>query len=91
MMSKTRLRGAVLATAVAVLFAGSIANAAGDSSGAPQVKCLGGNSCKGQSACKTASSGCQGQNACKGKGFVMTASSKECEKDGGKPDKSSTN
>jgi uncharacterized membrane protein len=91
MMSKTRLRGAVLATAVAVLFAGSIANAAGDSSGAPQVKCLGGNSCKGQSACKTTSSGCQGQNACKGKGFVMTASSKECEKDGGKPEKSSTN
>ena len=90
-MSKTRLTGAVLATAVAVLFAGTIANAAGDSSGAPQVKCLGGNSCKGQSACKTASSSCQGQNACKGKGFVMTASSKECEKDGGKPEKSSTN
>jgi hypothetical protein len=91
-MSKTRLTGAVLATAVAMLFAGTIANAAGgDSSGAPQVKCLGGNSCKGQSACKTASSSCQGQNSCKGKGFVMTASIKECQADGGKPEKSSTN
>ena len=90
-MSKTRLTGAVLATAVALLFAGTIANAAGDSSGAPQVKCLGGNSCKGQSACKTASSSCQGQNSCKGKGWVMTASIKECQADGGKAEKSSTN
>jgi len=90
-MSKARLTGAFLATAVAVLFAGTIANAAGDSSGAPQVKCLGGNSCKGQSACKTASSSCQGQNSCKGKGFVMTANIKECKADGGKPEKSSTN
>ena len=90
-MSKTRLTGAVLATAVALMFAGSLANAAGDSGASPQVKCLGGNSCKGQSACKTASSSCQGQNACKGKGFVMTASIKECKANGGKPEKSSAN
>lgn len=90
-MSKRRLTGTVLATAVALLFAGTIANAAGDSNGAPQVKCVGGNSCKGQSACKSASSSCQGQNACKGKGFVMAASVKECQTDGGKPEKSSTN
>ncbi|MBV8134649.1 MAG: hypothetical protein JO121_03265 [Deltaproteobacteria bacterium] len=89
-MSKTRLAGAVLATAVAVLFAGTIANAAGDSSGAPQIKCQGGNSCKGQSACKSASSSCQGQNSCKGKGWVMTASIKECQADGGKPEQPST-
>ena len=89
-MSKTRLAGAVLATAVAVLFAGRIANAAGDSSGAPQIKCQGGNSCKGQSACKSASSSCQGQNSCKGKGWVMTASIKECQADGGKPEQPST-
>ena len=89
-MSKARLTGAFLATAVAVLFAGTFANAAGDSSGAPQVKCLGGNSCKGQSACKSASSSCQGQNACKGKGWVMTASIKECQADGGKAEQPST-
>ena len=71
-MSKSRLTGAVLATAVALMFAGTVANAAGDSSGAPQVKCLGGNACKGQSACKTASSSCQGQNSCKGKGGCRT-------------------
>jgi len=90
-MSKPRLTGAVLATAVALMFAGTVANAAGDSSGAPQVKCLGGNACKGQSACKSASSSCQGQNSCKGKGFVMSASIKECQAAGGKPEKSSTN
>jgi hypothetical protein len=28
------------------------------------------NSCKGQSACKSASNSCKGQNSCKGKGFV---------------------
>ena len=33
------------------------------------VKCGGTNACKGQSACKTASSACKGQNACKGQGF----------------------
>lgn len=35
------------------------------------VKCVGGNTCKGQSACKTATSECKGHNACKGQGFVM--------------------
>ena len=34
-------------------------------------KCVGGNACNGQSACKTASSECKGLNACKGQGFVM--------------------
>ena len=28
------------------------------------------NSCKGQSACKSANNACKGQNSCKGKGFV---------------------
>jgi uncharacterized membrane protein len=91
-MKKTALTGAVLATAVALMLAGSVASAADDSSGsAPQVKCMKGNSCKGQSACKSASNDCKGQNACKGKGFVMTSSIKECKANGGKPQKAPKN
>ena len=43
------------------------------------VDCPGANACKGQSACKTATSACKGQNACKGKGFIKTGSTFECE------------
>ncbi len=89
-MKKTTLAGAVLAAAVAFTFVGTAAMAA-DSDSAPQVKCVGGNSCKGQSACKSAASDCKGQNSCKGKGFVMTSSIKECKTDGGKPQKGPKN
>jgi len=88
-MNKTTLTGAMLATAVALIFAGNVAYAADSSnsgSAASQVKCVGGNSCKGKSACQTAQTGCQGQNACKGKGWVMTPTAKECIAAGGKPD-----
>lgn len=84
-MRKAKITGAMLATAVALVFAGSVVQAA-DSGAASQVKCVGGNSCKGQSACKSASSDCKGQNACKGKGYVMTPSAKECVAAGGKPE-----
>jgi uncharacterized membrane protein len=89
-MKKSKLAGAALATAVALMLAGSAVQAAGDSSSSSQVKCMGGNSCKGQSACKSASNDCQGQNSCKGKGFVMTTSAKECQDKGGKPDTSAS-
>ena len=81
--------GAALATAVALMFLGSAMAADTSSPGAssPQVKCVGGNSCKGQSACKSASNSCQGQNSCKGKGYVMTTSVKECTDKGGHADK----
>ncbi len=61
----------VLASAAAALFiAGAVAPAlAAEEEG--QVKCEGVNSCKGESACKTASSECSGHNSCKGKGFLM--------------------
>jgi len=90
-MSKTKLTGAMLATAVALIFAGNVVYAADspDSTAASsQVKCVGGNACKGQSACQSAQSSCQGQNACKGKGYVMKPSAKECIAAGGKPDTS---
>jgi hypothetical protein len=89
MRKGTRITGAALATAVALMFVG---NAMADSSSpaapaAAKVKCTGGNACKGQSACKSAQSSCQGQNACKGKGFVMTSSVKDCQTAGGKIEK----
>ena len=63
-----------LAATAATIFAVSTFAAAAQA----QVPCTGANACKGQSACKTASSACKGQNACKGQGFVMTGSSIEC-------------
>jgi hypothetical protein len=87
-MTKAKLTGAMLATAVALVFMGSTVQAADSSTSASsQVKCVGGNSCKGQSACKSASSDCKGQNGCKGKGYVMTPSAKDCVAAGGKPDR----
>ena len=57
-----------LAAAAAAMFAlAPISASASDEN----VKCVGGNACNGQSACKTASSECKGLNACKGQGFVM--------------------
>ena len=78
MRKGTRITGAALATAVALMFVGNAMAADSSSAGASsaQVKCVGGNACKGQSACKSASSSCKGQNACKGKGYVMTSSEK---------------
>jgi hypothetical protein len=89
MRKGTRFTGAALATAVALMFVGNAMAADSPTSGAsqPHVKCVGGNACKGQSACKSAQSSCQGQNACKGKGFVMTSSGKDCETAGGKVEK----
>jgi hypothetical protein len=58
------------------------------SSGSSQaaVKCIGGNSCKGQSSCKGGNHSCKGLNACKGQGFVNTASAQECTDKGRHPE-----
>jgi hypothetical protein len=85
-MKPISVAGAVLATAVAFAFTASIASAADASSPstrAPQIKCLGANACKGQSACKTALSDCMGKNSCKGKGYIVTIDQKTCEAKGG--------
>ena len=73
-------RKTLIATATAIFAAGSFATAAH----ADGVKCSGVNACKGQSACKTASSSCKGLNACKGQGFVEAATAQECTAKGGK-------
>jgi len=86
-MKTTRVAGAVLATAVALAFTGSGLNAAdtpSPSTQAAQIKCLGINACKGQSACKTATNDCQGKNSCKGKGYRITTDAKSCESQGGR-------
>lgn len=85
-MKTSTVAGAMIATAVALAFAGSGLNAAdapSASTQAQQIKCLGANSCKGQSACKTATSDCQGKNSCAGKGYIVTADAKSCEAKGG--------
>jgi uncharacterized membrane protein len=48
-----------------------------------KVHCVGVNSCKGTSECKTANSSCKGQNACKGQGFLSMTKT-ECDAAGGK-------
>ena len=69
-----------LAAAAAAMFAlAPISAGAGEGT----VKCVGGNTCKGHSACKTANSECKGHNACKGQGFVMTATEAACKEAGG--------
>lgn len=78
-----KVTGIILATMVGSLFATSSVIAQSSSSNST-VKCIGGNACKGKSACQTASNGCQGQNSCKGKGYVMTSSKAACLKRGGR-------
>jgi len=74
----------VIAATAAAFFLASPVITAGTVQAA-QVKCVGGNACKGTSACKSATNECKGQNACKGQGFTMTGSAEECTKAGGKP------
>jgi hypothetical protein len=76
--------GATLAAAAATLFlAGTVVSTVSTPANAAQGKCMAGNACKGQSACKGAANSCKGQNACKSQGFSM-ASDKQCAATGGK-------
>ena len=77
-----KLTGTAVAFAAASLFLGACAGYDKPSQTA-QVKCEGGNACKGKSECKTAKSACKGQNACAGQGY-LNVSKAECDKLGGK-------
>jgi hypothetical protein len=66
-MNSRKLSGIALAAAAAIMFSTVAATTAGADEA--KVKCQGVNSCKGQSACKSANNACKGQNSCKGKGF----------------------
>ena len=75
--------GATLAVAAATLFfAGAVVSTTSTPANAAAGKCMAGNACKGQSACKGGANACKGQNACKGTGFSM-ASKAACDAKGG--------
>jgi hypothetical protein len=70
--------GATLAAAAATLFlAGAVVSTVSSPANAAAGKCMAGNACKGQSACKGGANSCKGLNACKGTGFSMT-SERQC-------------
>src|SRR5437870_1973183 len=63
-MLKNIVKGALVASAVAGLFAANTAHAKGDKEKAKAVKCSGVNDCKGKGACAGADNACKGKNAC---------------------------
>ena len=76
--------GVALAAAAAALFAtGAMLAPAVHAAEGGKVQCMGINSCKGHSDCKTATSDCKGLNSCKGQGWMEKASDKECLDAGG--------
>ena len=82
MKTAKKLSGVALAATAATLLAVAPLNASASEKG-QTGKCMGGNSCKGQSFCHTASSSCGGMNSCKGQGWIK-ATKAECEEKGGK-------
>lgn len=79
---KNKLIGAITAAAAIAFVTAPVTSSLVQAKDA-KVQCSGVNSCKGKSACKTASNACKGQNACKGKGVSMMTA-KKCAKKGGK-------
>jgi hypothetical protein len=76
MLTVTKTTSAAMATAAALLF-GTMAIGTVSAEEA-KIQCTGVNSCKGQSACKSASNSCKGMNSCKGQGF-LELTKKECD------------
>ncbi len=101
-MKKTAATGAILATAVAMMFVANTSfaqEASPSSSSQPaNVRCLGANDCKGKSACKTAAgevgtypaSVGPKENSCKGQGMTYTGTAEQCTAQGGKVGKPMT-
>lgn len=77
MTNSTKVTGAAIATAAALLF-GSLTATTVSAADEAKVKCEGVNACKGHSACATAKNSCQGQNSCKGTGYLMLSKA-ECD------------
>jgi hypothetical protein len=76
------IKGALVATAVAGLFASAAPTAIAAEKDAAKVKCQGVNACKGKGGCKSMDNACKGHNGCKGKGW-MSMSEKDCKAKGG--------
>lgn len=83
---KSSLKGALLASAVATLFATGVASAAEKDAKAAghEVKCAGVNACAGKGACGMVKNTCAGKNGCKGQGWVKEKSAQACTDKGGK-------
>ncbi len=83
MYPEKKKSSAALAITAATLFSIAPLNTtASQSSTGKTHKCMGGNSCKGQSFCHTATHACAGQNSCKGQGWIKATKS-ECDQRGG--------
>jgi hypothetical protein len=80
MKPANKISGVALAATAATLFAVAPMNVTASSHSTG--KCMGGNSCKGQSYCHTSTTGCGGQNSCKGQGWIK-ATKAECDEKGG--------
>jgi hypothetical protein len=80
MNTAKKISGVALAAAAATMFAMAPMTVSAGSHSAG--KCIGINSCKGTSACATATTSCAGQNSCKGEGWVK-ATKAECKEKGG--------
>lgn len=77
--------GAAIATAALAIAASSatfVAPTAAVAADEANIHCVGVNTCKGTSDCKTAENACAGMNVCKGHGFVSMTKT-QCEKIGG--------
>jgi hypothetical protein len=81
---KSSIKGAVIATAAASLFAAKVAVAEQHDQGqaGKKVHCEGVNECKGKGECGGAGHDCAGNNQCKGKGWI-SLSDAECKAKGG--------
>ncbi len=77
----TRVRGFILASVAASLFASAdvsfAANKADATTTTDKMHCEGVNSCKGKGDCK-GENGCKGKNSCKGEGFI-SLTQEECD------------
>lgn len=78
MSTATTLKGFILATAAASLFASAgFATAHEGEGSAAKIHCEGVNACAGKSDCK-GENGCKGKNGCKGQGF-LEMTKEECD------------
>ena len=87
-MNNIKLSGMTLATTAATLLlsacgADKTTGVELATSASANVKCSGINSCKGTSACATATTTCHSQNQCKGQGWIKVTK-EVCESKGGK-------
>jgi hypothetical protein len=82
-MKTSVVSGAAIATAAITLAIGGLTSSPASAKAAKTVMCMGINSCKGQSACKSANNACKGQNSCKGQGWLPAKSEAACVSKGG--------